>query len=120
LNTTRSTKSEPGQSRSFACKIISPSEPQRQAVSSERSPPLRAKTLGDNVTTQRRETVAEDWGESRSRVVTWHDPGPSTARGLTMAGLDYLRAMIDGTLAGPWAIAAVDVFERRHANPQHL
>ena len=50
------------------------------------------------MTTQRRETVAEDWGESRSRVVTWHDPAPSTARGLTMAGLDYLRAMIDGTL----------------------
>ena len=53
------------------------------------------------MTTQRRETVAEDWGESRSRVVTWHDPGPSIARGLTMAGLDYLRAMIDGTLPPP-------------------
>ena len=53
------------------------------------------------MTTQRSETVAEDWGASRSRVVTWHDPGPSAARGLTMAGLDYLRAMIDGTLPPP-------------------
>jgi uncharacterized protein (TIGR00369 family) len=53
------------------------------------------------VTAQRVETVADDWGASRSRVVTWHDPGPSTARGLTMAGLDYLRAMIDGTLPPP-------------------
>jgi len=60
-----------------------------------------AKTLGDNMTAQRAETVADDWGASRSRVVTWHDPGPSTARGLTMAGLDYLRAMIDGTLPPP-------------------
>ena len=53
------------------------------------------------MTAQRSDTVAEDWGESRSRVVTWHDPGPSTARGLAMAGLDYLRAMIDGTLPPP-------------------
>ena len=50
------------------------------------------------MTTQRSKTVGEDWGASRSRVVTWHDPGLSTVRGLTMAGLDYLRAMIDGTL----------------------
>ena len=53
------------------------------------------------MTAQRVETVADDWGASRSRVVTWHDPGPSTARGRTMAGLDYLRAMIDGTLPPP-------------------
>jgi uncharacterized protein (TIGR00369 family) len=53
------------------------------------------------VTAQRAETVADDWGASRSRVVTWHDPGPSIARGLTMAGVDYLRAMIDGTLPPP-------------------
>ena len=46
------------------------------------------------MTAQRGDTVAEDWGESRSRVVTWHDPGPSTARGLTMAGLDYLLLLI--------------------------
>src|SRR5689334_11958200 len=42
-----------------------------------------------------------DWGPQRSKTVTWHDPGPSTAKGLTMAGVDYLRAMADGTLPQP-------------------
>jgi uncharacterized protein (TIGR00369 family) len=42
-----------------------------------------------------------DWGPQRSRTVTWHDPGPSTAKGLTMAGIDYLQAMIDGELSPP-------------------
>jgi len=39
-----------------------------------------------------------DWGPQRSRTVTWHEPGPSTAKGLTMAGIDYLRAIVDGHL----------------------
>ena len=42
-----------------------------------------------------------DWGPQRSRTVTWHEPGPSTAKGLTMPGIDYLRAMADGTLPQP-------------------
>ena len=41
------------------------------------------------------------WGEERSRTVTWHDPGPGTAKGLIMAGVDYLQAMIDGELPPP-------------------
>ena len=41
------------------------------------------------------------WGEERSRIVTWHDPGPGTAKGLSMAGVDYLQAMIDGELPPP-------------------
>ncbi len=49
------------------------------------------------------ETTTDDrgWGERRSKVVSWHDPAPTTSAGLTMAGLDYLRAMIDGTLPPP-------------------
>jgi hypothetical protein len=43
-------------------------------------------------------TAREGWGPERSRTVTWHEPGPSAAKGLSMAGVDYLRAMIDGTL----------------------
>jgi uncharacterized protein (TIGR00369 family) len=39
-----------------------------------------------------------DWGPERSKTVTWHSPGPSTAKGLTMSGVDYLRAMVDGDL----------------------
>lgn len=46
-------------------------------------------------------TTPDNWGEERSRTVTWHDPGPSTAAGLSMAGLDYLNAMIDGALPPP-------------------
>jgi len=53
------------------------------------------------MTAQRRATGGEDWGASRSRTVTWRDPGPSAARGRAMAGLDYVRAMIDGTLPPP-------------------
>lgn len=41
------------------------------------------------------------WGEQRSREITWHDPAPTTAAGLSMKGLDYLRAMIDGVLPPP-------------------
>jgi hypothetical protein len=37
-----------------------------------------------------------DWGPERSKTVTWHSPGPSTAKGLAMSGVDYLRAMVDG------------------------
>jgi uncharacterized protein (TIGR00369 family) len=42
-----------------------------------------------------------DWGAQRSKTITWHEPGPSTAKGLTMAGLDYLQAMADGRLPQP-------------------
>jgi uncharacterized protein (TIGR00369 family) len=42
-----------------------------------------------------------DWGQARSKTVTWYDPGPSTAKGLSMAGIDYLRAMADGVLPTP-------------------
>jgi uncharacterized protein (TIGR00369 family) len=46
-------------------------------------------------------TTDNGWGERRSKVVTWHDPAPTTARGLSMAGIDYLHAMIDGKLPPP-------------------
>jgi uncharacterized protein (TIGR00369 family) len=42
-----------------------------------------------------------DWGPQRSKTITWHEPGPSTTKGLTMAGLDYLQAMSDGRLPQP-------------------
>jgi uncharacterized protein (TIGR00369 family) len=42
-----------------------------------------------------------DWGQERSRTVTWHSPGPSTAKGLSMSGIDYLRAMVEGELPQP-------------------
>lgn len=45
--------------------------------------------------------TSKGWGERRTKIVEWHDPAPTTARGLSMAGIDYLRAMIDGELPPP-------------------
>ena len=42
--------------------------------------------------------VRADWGPERSKTVTWHSPGPGTAKGLSMSGIDYLQAMVDGEL----------------------
>ena len=61
-------------------------------------------------------TDRDDWGTARSRTVTWHEPGPSTAKGLTMAGVDYLRAMADGELPQP-PIAGLMRFEIASADP---
>ena len=49
------------------------------------------------MTAELTDTLA-DWGPQRSKTITWHEPGPSTAKGLSLAGLDYLRAMSDGLL----------------------
>jgi uncharacterized protein (TIGR00369 family) len=47
------------------------------------------------------ETLAASWGPLRSRTVDWRSPGPSTALGMTMPGIDYLRAMMHGLLPAP-------------------
>jgi uncharacterized protein (TIGR00369 family) len=64
------------------------------------------------------ETLAASWGAPRSRTVDWHAPGPSTAVGMTMPGIDYLRAMKRGALPGPpiadlMRIEAVEVEDGR-------
>jgi len=46
-------------------------------------------------------TGKADWGPQQSRTVTWHDPAPTVARGLSMPGIDYLKAMIAGELPPP-------------------
>jgi uncharacterized protein (TIGR00369 family) len=61
------------------------------------------------------ETGAE-WGLERSRTVTWHEPGPTTAKGLTMAGIDYMRAVADGDLPQP-PIAGLMQFELVEVDP---
>lgn len=43
----------------------------------------------------------DDWGPLRTRTVAWHDPGPTTAKGLSMAGIDYIEAVVDGVLPLP-------------------
>ena len=56
------------------------------------------------------------WGPNRSRTITWVDPAPSTAIGLSMPGLDYLRAMLDGSLPPPPMAALIqcDLVEAEH------
>jgi uncharacterized protein (TIGR00369 family) len=36
----------------------------------------------------------------QSKTITWVDPRPQAAKALTMSGLDYLQAIIDGTIPG--------------------
>ena len=60
--------------------------------------------------------VRADWGPERSKTVTWHSPGPSTAKGMTMAGVDYLRAMVDGDLPQP-PIAGLMEFDIAEVEP---
>ncbi len=61
-------------------------------------------------------TDREGWGEPRSKVVAWHDPSPTTAAGLSMPGIDYLRAMVDGTLPPP-PISGLMAFTMASAEP---
>ena len=61
-------------------------------------------------------TENELWGPQRSRTVTWHEPGPGVARGLTMAGIDYLKAIIAGELPPPPMVALMQ-FELVEAEP---
>jgi uncharacterized protein (TIGR00369 family) len=56
------------------------------------------------------------WGAQRTKVVSWHDPAPTTATGLSMSGIDYMRAMMDGTLP-PAPIAGLMQFTMSSAEP---
>lgn len=68
------------------------------------------------MTTVNNASENEFWGPQRSRTVTWHEPGPGTQRGLSMAGIDYLKAMIAGELPPP-PIASLMQFELVDAEP---
>lgn len=45
--------------------------------------------------------MSSDWGEPRSKTVTWFDPLALAERGSHLSGIDYLQAMAAGTLPGP-------------------
>ncbi len=66
-------------------------------------------TVGDN-------TANAHWGAPRSRTVTWHDTGAGVAQALTMAGIDYLKAMIAGELPPP-PMATLMQFDLVDAEP---
>ena len=70
------------------------------------------------MTTEITETTDErdGWGEKRSKVVSWHDPAPTAAAGLSLPGIDYLRAMTEGTLPPP-PISGLTEFTMVQADP---
>ena len=47
--------------------------------------------------------------ELRSKTVTWHDPMAGAAAAMRMSGLDYLRAMKDGTIPPPPIITLMNM-----------
>ena len=57
-----------------------------------------------------------DWGPESSRTVTWHDPLRSAAVGMTLPGIDYLRAMVAGEVPPP-PIAQLLQFDFVEAEP---
>ncbi|MCW2819536.1 MAG: hypothetical protein JWR42_2323, partial [Marmoricola sp.] len=59
---------------------------------------------------------APEWGDPRSRTVTWHDPLRSARVGLAMSGIDYLGAMVDGILPPP-PIASLIQMDFTYAEP---
>lgn len=54
-----------------------------------------------DTTADPRPDLEDQWGPERSRTVTWHDPQRSAQTGLAMAGIDYLKAMVEGTIPPP-------------------
>jgi uncharacterized protein (TIGR00369 family) len=42
-----------------------------------------------------------DWGQPRTKTVTWHDPAISGAAATTMSGREFIQAIIDGRLPPP-------------------
>ncbi|WP_416210724.1 PaaI family thioesterase [Frankia sp. Cas8] len=53
------------------------------------------------MTTTEPRPPAVEWGEPRSKTITWHDPMITAAMGRTMSGLDFLLAMRDGVVPPP-------------------
>jgi uncharacterized protein (TIGR00369 family) len=66
------------------------------------------------MTTVSDSTDKAHWGPPQSRTVTWHDP--DVTRGVGMAGIDYLNAMIAGELPPP-PMATLMQFDLVEATP---
>jgi hypothetical protein len=46
-------------------------------------------------------TAETVWGVPRQKTITWYDPLAAAEKGAAMAGIDHLRAMLDGLLPPP-------------------
>ena len=52
-------------------------------------------------------TLESEPDQRRQRVIAWHDPLLVAARGREMSGIDYLRAIMEGTMPPPPIFALV-------------
>jgi uncharacterized protein (TIGR00369 family) len=67
----------------------------------------------DSTSSETTETTAEalagtDWGEPRSRTVTWHDPAKPAAAAQKMSGMDYLQALASGAIPAAPIVGLID------------
>jgi uncharacterized protein (TIGR00369 family) len=53
-------------------------------------------------------TAPAEWGEPRSKTITWFDPIANAKKGFTLSGRDFLQGIIDGELAPPPIAAHFD------------
>jgi uncharacterized protein (TIGR00369 family) len=54
-------------------------------------------------------TAETAWGVPRQKTITWYDPLAAAEQGATMAGIDHLRAMLEGLLPPPPIAAHFDL-----------
>jgi len=54
-------------------------------------------------------TAETVWGVPRQKTITWYDPLAAAEQGAAMAGIDHLRAMLDGVLPPPPIAAHFDL-----------
>src|SRR5690348_3043943 len=45
--------------------------------------------------------AAGDWGEPRTRTMTWHDPAVTAASAASLSGLEFVRAIVEGRVPPP-------------------
>jgi len=60
--------------------------------------------------------MTSDWGEPRSKTISWHEPLAAAKAGAQLSGLEHLRAIINGELPQP-PIAALMGFALDRAEP---
>lgn len=49
-----------------------------------------------------------DWGEARSRNVTWHDPAKPAQIATELSGIAYMQALADGRIPAPPIVGLID------------
>jgi uncharacterized protein (TIGR00369 family) len=55
----------------------------------------------------------DDWGEARSKSVTWYDPAVTVAGGAGLTGLEFMQALVDGRLPPPPIALLINMAPRK-------